>query len=166
VLLEPLLGFALGPASAQFIQETAQVAIPRFQAGDAAGALEVWLTGAFGAGFRPVLERALPGSWQVAVEDAPAPFGVELPSLQQWPVGPNDLTRVGVPTLSLVHREDRWRGFEETHELLFARVPGCEGEVVEVASHLLQIADPGRVAEPVAAFLSRHQPGPSGPIHR
>jgi pimeloyl-ACP methyl ester carboxylesterase len=156
-LLEPLLGFALGPALAQFLAETAQQAIPRFQAGDAAGALKVWLTGAFGPGFRLVLERALPGSWQMAVADAPTPFGVELPALQQWSVGPDDLARVGVPTLSLVHQEERWSGFAEIHELLRARVPGCEATTVELSSHLLQVADPRAVAEPVAAFVSRHR---------
>jgi len=101
----------------------------------------------------------------VAVQDAPMPFGVELPALQAWPVGPDDLVRLGVPTLSLAHREDRWRGFAETHELLLGRVPGCEGAVVEVASHLLQIADPGAVAEPVAAFLSRHRLGSRTSVH-
>jgi pimeloyl-ACP methyl ester carboxylesterase len=152
-----LLGSALGPGSAQFLAETAQQALPRLQGGDAAGALAVWLTGAFGPGFRPVLERALPGSWQLAVADAPTPFGVELPALQQWPVGPDDLARVGVPTLSLVHQEERWSGFGEIHELLRARVPGCEATTVELSSHLLQIADPPAMAEPVAAFVSRHR---------
>ena len=64
--------------------DTAQVALPLFAAGDRAGALEKWLTGAFGPGFRPVLDRALPGAWSQAVDDADTSFGVELISLQEW----------------------------------------------------------------------------------
>ena len=60
--------------------------------------------------------------------------------------GPDDLAGVGVPTLSLLHREDRWAGFAETHELLRARVPGCQAATAELDSHLLQIADPRAVA--------------------
>jgi pimeloyl-ACP methyl ester carboxylesterase len=42
-LMEPLLGFALEPEAAQFVADTAQVALPLFAAGDRAGALgEGW----------------------------------------------------------------------------------------------------------------------------
>jgi pimeloyl-ACP methyl ester carboxylesterase len=156
VLLEPLLGFALSPESARFIDETARAALPRFQAGDAADAVEIWLTSAFGHGFRDVMERRLPGSWERAGEDAGTAFGVELPALQGWSVGPDDLTRLRVPTLSVVHTPDPWPGFEETHAFLLAQIPGSEGAVLQVASHLLQILDPSAVAEVVASFLRRH----------
>ena len=156
VLLEPLLGFALSPVSAGFIGQTAEAAVPRFQQGDAAGAVETWLTAAFSPGFRDVMERRLPGSWQRAVADAVTAFGVELPALQDWPVGPDDLTRLRVPTLSVVHTGDSWPGFEETHAFLLARVPRAEGVVLHLPSHLLQILVPRPIAEAVAAFLHRH----------
>ena len=156
VLLEPLLGFALSPLSAASIGETAQAAVPRFQQGDAAGAVETWLTAAFGTGFRDVMERRLPGSWQRAVDDAATTFGVELSALPDWPVGPDDLARLRMPTLSVVHTGDSWPGFEEAHAFLLARVPDAEGAELDLSSHLLQILDPGPVAEVVAAFLHRH----------
>jgi 3-oxoadipate enol-lactonase len=156
VLLEPLLGFALSSVSAAFIGETAQAAVPRFQSGDAAGAVEIWLTAAFGPGFRAVMERRLPGSWQQAVDDAATVFGVELPALQNWSVGPDDLDRLRVPTLSVVHTGDSWPGFEETHAFLLARVADAEGAALDLSSHLLQILDPHPIAEAVAAFLRRH----------
>jgi pimeloyl-ACP methyl ester carboxylesterase len=159
-LLEPLLGFALDPVAAAFVADTAQAALPRFAAGDHEGALDAWLTGAFGPGFRAVLDRSLPGSWTTAVRDAGTAFGVELPALQAWRVGPDDLGRLGVPTLSLVHSGDRWPGFEQIHRHLIASIPGCEAAVVDVPSHLLHMADPGAVAEPLAAFLGRHPIAP------
>src|SRR4029453_13025332 len=67
------------------------------------GAVEIWLTLAFGHGFRDVMERRLPGSWERAAQDAGTAFGVELAALQDWSVGPDDLTRLRVPTLSVVH---------------------------------------------------------------
>lgn len=156
VALEPLLAFALSPESAGFIDETARAALPRFQAGEAADAVEIWLTSAFGHGFRDVMERRLPGSWERAGEDAGTAFAVELPALQGWSVGPDDLTRLRMPTLSVVHTHDPWPGFEETHAFLLAQIPGSEGAVLPVTSHLLQILDPSAVAEVVASFLRRH----------
>lgn len=103
-----------------------------------------------------MLDRALPGAWETAVTDARTAFGVEVPSLQEWPFGAADLSHVRAPTLSLVNSGTYWPGFRETHDVLLARIPRCEGAVVAVTSHLLQIADPGPVAERVADFLRRH----------
>ena len=70
ILMEPLLGFVLSPESAAFVADAAQVALPGFAAGDSEGALDAWLTGAFGSGFRAILDRELPGAWSQAVHDA------------------------------------------------------------------------------------------------
>ncbi|MFD2093589.1 alpha/beta fold hydrolase [Blastococcus deserti] len=156
VLMEPLLGFTLSPEAAAGVTDAAATAMPLFASGDSAGALDAWLLGAFGPGYRDVLDRALPGAWERAVADAPAAFGSEIPSLQGWAFGPPDLARVRAPTLSVVNTGTYWGGFRETHEALLSGVPGAEGAVVPVASHLLQIADPGPVAAVVADFLHRH----------
>jgi pimeloyl-ACP methyl ester carboxylesterase len=156
VLMEPLLGFLLSPPAAAFVAETASVALPRFASGDRAGALQAWLSGAFGPGFRVVLDRTLPGAWEQAIADAGTAFGVELPALQEWPLGTRELARIDVPTLSLVHVEDAWPGFEQTHTGLLASIPGCRGTRVALRSHLLQIADPSAVAGPVSAFAAGH----------
>ena len=156
-VMEPLLGFALDPAASAFVAAAAQEAIPRFMSGDAAGALDVWLAAAFGSGFRPVLDEALPGAWTTAVDDAATAFGVELPALQAWTVGRDELRKITVPTLSLVHVADDWPGFAQIHDILLTVVPGCEGAEVDVPTHLLHIADPSAVARPLAQFLARHQ---------
>jgi pimeloyl-ACP methyl ester carboxylesterase len=115
VLMEPLLLFALTPESAQFVAETAAVAVPRYAQGDRAGAVDAWLSGAFGEGFREILECALPGAFEQAARDADAAFGVEMPSLQAWPRGPDDVGAVTVPALSVVNEGAAWPGFRETH---------------------------------------------------
>ena len=152
-LMEPLLGFFLGPDATAFVTAAAERALPLFAAGDAAAALDAWLTGAFGLGFRAVLERRLPGSWAQAITDAGTSFGIELPALQQWPCGPTDLGRIAVPALSVVHLPDAWPGFAQIHHGLLDHIPGCQGRTVTLPSHLLQIADPQPVAEAVAGFL-------------
>jgi pimeloyl-ACP methyl ester carboxylesterase len=88
VLLEPLLPFALAPDTAQYVSQAAEAAYPRYERGDRAGALDARLSGAFGPGYRRLLERALPGAFEQAVRDADAPFAVEVPSLQTWAARP------------------------------------------------------------------------------
>src|SRR5262249_43138975 len=71
--------------------ETARLAVPagpfagaaleRHRAGDAEGAVDVWLRGVCGEGYRPVMDQALPGAVGRAASDADTFFGQELPAL-------------------------------------------------------------------------------------
>jgi pimeloyl-ACP methyl ester carboxylesterase len=153
VAMEPLLLFALSPETAQFVADTAAVAMPLFAAGDRAAAVDAWLSGAFGAGFRETLDRAVPGAFEQAVRDSGAAFGVEVPSLQGWTRGPEDLCRLAAPTLSVVNDGSAWRGFRETHDRLLEWLPRAAGVSVAARSHLLQIEQPALVADAVADFL-------------
>ena len=153
-LLEPLLPFALSQASGEFIARTAAIAYSRLDSGDVSGALDAWLSGAFGGGYRDVLDRSLPGAFDAAVRDATAPFRGEVPAVQGWERGLDDLGRLEVPTLSVLGADSTWPGFRETHEALLDRVPDVRGMVVSGATHLLQIANPSAVAETLAAFLA------------
>lgn len=159
VVMEPLLGFLLAPETAAYVGAAAEEAFPAFAAGEHDRALDAWLSGAFGPGFRATLDRALPGAWDTAVADAPAPFGGEVPALQGWAFGPADLAAVAAPTLSVVNSGTYWAGFRETHDQLLATIPGCEGVAVPVHGHLLQVADPAPVAAAIADFLRRHPLG-------
>jgi 3-oxoadipate enol-lactonase len=154
-LLEPLLLFAVSPSTAQFVLDTGAAAYPKLEAGDVEGALDAWLTGAFGAGFRSVLERTIPGAFDRACADAGTPFGIEVPSLQAWARGPDDVGRIPRPVLSVLGGGSAWPGFRETHESLLSWISGAQSLVVPHVSHLLQIADAGAVARGVAAFLDR-----------
>ena len=80
-------------------------------------------------------------------------FGVELAALHAWPRGEADLERIDVPALSVVHPDQIWPGFIEIHNALLSHVRNCRAATVDVASHLLQIANPAAVAEAIASFL-------------
>jgi hypothetical protein len=56
-----------------------------------------------------------------------------------------------VPKLSVVH-QDPWAGFVEVHQALVAA--GAEAAVLPIRSHLLQVLEPGLVAQTVGDFLS------------
>jgi len=120
-------------------------------------AAEDAFAGAFGPGFRPVLDRALPGAWSQAVDDADTSFGVELTSLQEWPRDAADLELVQASALSLVHKDDIWPGFAQIHEALLSRIPHCEDATLDLPSHLLQIAEPLVIAEAISSFLANRQ---------
>jgi pimeloyl-ACP methyl ester carboxylesterase len=72
VLMEPLLAFALTPDTARYVAEAAEVAVPLYQRGDPAGAVDAWLSRAFGPGYRDPLERTLPGALDQATRDSAA----------------------------------------------------------------------------------------------
>jgi pimeloyl-ACP methyl ester carboxylesterase len=154
-LLEPLLLFAVNPSSAQYVIDTGAAAYPRLDGGDVAGALDTWLTGAFDAGYQATLERTLPGAFAQACRDAPTAFGIEVPSVQEWSCGPDDLRRIDGPVLSVLGGASTWPGFRETHEALLSWIPGAEGLVVPDATHLLQLAKPRAVADGLADFFTR-----------
>jgi 3-oxoadipate enol-lactonase len=155
-LLEPPLGFALSPASAELMLGAMGQAAARYGAGDKAGAVEAWLTGAFGPGYQAALDRMLTGGSAQTVTDGPAAIEVEAPSVATWDFGPPDLERLSQPLLSLLHIDPFFGGFEEIHRFIVAAVPQAESVVLPIGSHLLQIQEPRPVAEALATFFERH----------
>jgi pimeloyl-ACP methyl ester carboxylesterase len=155
-LLEPTIPAALGdPEVAQAFMEAVGKAYGQFGAGDKAGAVDTWLTGAFGPGYREIADAALPGWFEQAVHDAEVTFQVEAPNLQQWRFTPAEAGRIGQPVLSAYH-QDYWPGFQKTHDLLQAWLPQTESALLPVARHLLQIMDPRTIAESLAGFFQHH----------
>jgi len=69
-------------------------AVQLYRAGDKAGAVDTFLQGTCGPGYRAVLDRALPGAFDQHVADADTFFGQELPALQQWSFTPDDARRI------------------------------------------------------------------------
>jgi pimeloyl-ACP methyl ester carboxylesterase len=155
-LLEPSLPAALGdPEVALKFMEGAGKAFAQFGAGDKAGAVDTWLTGAFGPGYREIADRALPGWFEQAAHDADIVFQVEAANIQQWSFTPAEAARISQPVLSAYH-EDNWPGFRKAHEILKAWVPQSETAVLPVERHLLQIMNPRAVAEALVSFFDRH----------
>jgi pimeloyl-ACP methyl ester carboxylesterase len=155
-LLEPSLPAALGdPQVALKFMEGAGNAFAQFGAGDKAGAVDTWLTGAFGPGYREFADRALPGWFEQSAKDADVVFQVEAANIQQWSFTAVEAGRIHQPVLSAYH-QDHWPGFQKAHELLQAWIPQTEPVVLPIERHLLQIMAPGAVAAELAGFFTRH----------
>lgn len=155
-LLEPSIPAALGdPEVALKFMEGAGKAFAQFGAGDKAGAVDTWLTGAFGPGYREVADHALPGWFDQAVKDSDVVFQVEAANVQQWVFTPVEAAHVRQPVLSAYH-QDNWPGFQKANDLLQAWIPQTETAIIPVTSHLLQMMNPRAVAEVLVGFLARH----------
>jgi pimeloyl-ACP methyl ester carboxylesterase len=132
-------------------------AVQQYRAGDRAGAVDTFLRGTCGSGYRAILDRALPNAFAQYVADADTFFEQELPALQQWSFGPEDATRVTQPVLAVVGE----RSLEldpiwgERHQLLLG-LPNVEPFVLADATHLLQVEKPHGMAEGLAGFFGRH----------
>jgi pimeloyl-ACP methyl ester carboxylesterase len=157
-LFEPFLVAAItDPDAVQYLMGTIGQAMGQYMAGNKTGAIEAMSTGAFGPGYRELLDDALPGAIAGAIRDADTLFSIEAPTFQQWSFTRNDAARIVQPVLSLYHDDPRWAGFRQTHDLLLEWLPQTETAVLSVSSHLLQMIAPREAAQRLAAFISRHQ---------
>jgi pimeloyl-ACP methyl ester carboxylesterase len=155
-LLEPSIPAALAdPEVALKFMEGAGKAFAQFGTGDKAGAVDTWLTGAFGPGYREIADRALPGWFEQAAKDADVVFQVEAANLQQWNFTLAEAARITQPVFSAYH-QDAWPGFQRTHDLVKAWILQTETAVLAIERHLLQIMEPRTVAAELAGFFARH----------
>ena len=154
-LLEPAL-YAV--PSAQTSRAFVGAAIQLYRTGDKAGAVDTFLRGVCGPGYRTVLDQALPGAFAQHVADADTFFGQELPALQQWSFTREDARRIAQPVLAVIgaKSQERDRIWEERQELLLSWLPNVAPFVLPDATHLLQVQNPHGMAEGLAAFFARH----------
>lgn len=148
--------------------ETALLAVPsgpyagealgRYRAGDRAGAVDAWMRGVCGPGYRAPLERAIPGAFDQAVIDLDTFLGQELPALRDWPFTEQTAARVRQPALAVLGaRSDGVSPvFRRRHELLLAWLPHVEAFVLPDANHLLHVQNPRGMAERLASFFAQH----------
>jgi pimeloyl-ACP methyl ester carboxylesterase len=110
-------------------------------------------------GYRPRLDRALPGAFAQAVADAATWFAAEAPAVLAWTFGVAEARRIGQPVLKVLgeRSEALWSRFGETHRLLLEWLPQAEGFVAPGTTHFLQVEQPRGVAEGLAAFFARHR---------
>lgn len=154
-LLEvPLMGFVGGPF-VQAMQQRMADGYQRCLEGDRAGALDGILTPLFGPGYQAVLERAVPGSWAQAVQDADTFFAIERLAIPEWRYGTAEAGRVTAAVLSLIGSESQ-PTTAEFEGVLQSWFPRLETGRVAGVNHLLQLRQPQLVAEALAAFLVRH----------
>src|SRR5262245_2131953 len=154
-LLEPAL---MNVPSAQTSREFVATAIQSYHAGDSAGAVDIFLQGVCGPGYRDVLELELPGSFDQYVADAGTFFGKELPALLQWSFTREDASRITQPALAVIGEKSKEVSpiWGERQELLLTWLPNVEPFVLSNAGHLLQVQNPRGMAEGLAAFFTRH----------
>ncbi|MFF5287884.1 alpha/beta fold hydrolase [Paractinoplanes globisporus] len=153
--------------------ETALLAIPsgQFAAdamrayldGDPTAAVDRWMRGVGGSGYRDLFDAVLPGAIERAETDAGTFFGQELPAVRAWAFGRAEAGAIGCPVLLVVgeRSKDLSPVFDERHALLRAWLPRAESFELPGANHLMHLQNPGGLAERLAAFLSRHSAGRS-----
>ena len=130
-------------------------AMGHFHSGDAAAAVDVWLRGVAGAGYRAVLDRALPGAFEQAVGDADTFFGQELPAVREWAFGPDEAARIAQPALAVLggRSNEVTPVFGKRHDLLMKWLPDVRPFVLAGATHLMQVQNPAGVAEGLARHM-------------
>lgn len=81
-----------------------------------------------------------------------------MPAIQQWSFTEDDARRIRQPVLA-----DRGTAspvmFAERHRLLLRWLPGAESLELPGLTRLLHGQDPAAVADGLAGFYDRHQPG-------
>jgi pimeloyl-ACP methyl ester carboxylesterase len=153
VLLEPAL--LMGPGAEDFANQHVAPAVGKYQAGDAAGAVDTFGRGVGGPAWRAEVARAVPGAPEQAEADARTFFEVELPALAQWEFDTEKGSRISQPVL-FVHGGESAPMFHEGRDVVHAWFPQTEDLLVPGVDHLLQMRAPGAVAEGVADFLGRN----------
>ena len=134
------------------------VAVQQFREGNKSGAIDTFLRGVCGPGYRAALDRALPDAFNQHVRDADTFFNQELPALQQWAFTQENARRIVQPVLAVIGAKTPELGpiWEERQQLLLSWLPNVEPFVLPRATHLLHIENPHDMAEGLAGFFKRH----------
>jgi len=154
-ILEPAL---FSVPSAETSRRFVGTAVQLYRADDKAGAIDTFLRGVCGPGYRAVLDQALLGAFDQHVADADTFFSQEMPALQQWAFTQDDAKRILQPTLAVVSTgslelDPIWG---ERQQLLLDWLPNVEPFVLSEATHLLQVENPRGMAAGLVAFFARH----------
>jgi 3-oxoadipate enol-lactonase len=152
VVLEPAI--LAGDAAAAFIEEAASM-VAAYRSGDAAKAVDLFLSIVGGPDWKIEVAKAVPGGPEQAEKDAATFFEVEFPALEKWVFDGDRASRVSQPVLFVIGSESGPL-FEAGKQHFQSLVPHTEEAVVPGVNHLMQMRDSKLVAAPIAAFLSRH----------
>ncbi len=152
-VLEPALLSV--PAGAEFgtgVQAIAEL----FTSGHAKQALDTFLNAVGGDDAEARLNETLaPGWYEAALEDLAALFTGDLVALGEWQFGPNELRSITAPTLAVLG-SDSPPVFSQTHRILMDHLPDAESFELRGATHILQMANPGDMAERLVDFFAAH----------
>lgn len=154
-LLEPaLMSVPSAATSRVFVGK----AVEQYRSGDDAAAVDTFLRGTCGSGYREILDRALPGGFARYVSDASTFFESELRALQGWSFGAGEARRIDRPALAVVGARSLALDpiWGERHQLLLDWLPRAEACVLSDVGHLLEVEDPRGVGEALGLFWGRH----------
>ena len=112
------------------------------------GAVDTWMRGVCGPGYRAPLERALPGAVDQAVADADTFFGQELPAVAQWSFGQRGGGSDRPPALARARRAQH------------PRVPRATRPPARLAAERRDLRASRRDAPAARAESRRHGEGP------
>jgi pimeloyl-ACP methyl ester carboxylesterase len=154
-VLEPAAS-GLSPSIAAATAPGMQPVVAAYQAGDSAAAVDGFLRQVCGDGYRPVLDRALPGAFDEAVGEADLFFRAELGAIRQWQFGPDEAARVRQPVLDVLGTGSAPR-FVAGSELVRSWFPEAEHLEIPEVRHLLMVEDPVTVADGLRDFFDRHR---------
>lgn len=150
VLLEPPLAAAGGESAEMFAPLVAL-----YRSGNAEGAVDGFMSGMAGPGWRTDLEKTVPGGATQACRDAATFFEVEVPALDAWRFGPEQGRRISQPVLHVLGGASG-PFFERSREQLLASLPHAEDAVLPGLDHMLQMRAPDVLARTIADYLARH----------
>jgi pimeloyl-ACP methyl ester carboxylesterase len=154
-LLDPARPAVPSALHLELVKTVVEPALERYAAGDKPGAVDIWMSGVCGPGYRAALERALPDALAQAVADADTFFGQELPAVLHWSFGREEAARIAAPALAVLG-EHSIPVFRERRDLLLDWLPNAEAFELPDATHLLQVESPAAMANALTAFFSRH----------
>lgn len=154
-LLEPAL---MVGASAQVYRDSLAQVAERYRVAGAAAVVDAFLE-ARSPGYRPLLDRVLPGAFGQALVDGETSFMAELPGLLDWRFTEAEARRIAQPALAVLGggSEALSPRFGEAYRFLLASLPRVEGVVLPGLTHLMQIEDAPAVGEALVAFWTRHR---------
>ncbi|MEE8556588.1 MAG: alpha/beta hydrolase [Myxococcota bacterium] len=155
VLLEPAI---MAPSVAADFNEAAEPLLAAYRSGDAAKAVDLFLSLACAQDWRSEAEKTVPGGPEQAEKDAATFFEVEFAAFTAWgsTFDRDRASLVSQPILFLVGGESA-PFVEAIRQHFRSLIPRTEEALVPGVNHLLQMQDPKGVAAPIAEFLSRHQ---------
>lgn len=153
-LIEPALtGFI--PSAARAAQALGRVAALH-QSGNSSEALDTFLRGVSGEGYRAVMDRALPAGWfEEATESMGVLLEVELPSIRAWRLDAPG--RVRQPVLSVYGTEKRWGGTDafgvEFDRVVCSWFPQAKSLPLQGSYHWPHVTDPAGLGSELARFV-------------
>jgi pimeloyl-ACP methyl ester carboxylesterase len=151
-------GLPDAPQEQEFVNTYFVPAVRRYQAADAAGAVDLWMRGVAGADYRTAIEQVLPATFERSIADAGTFFAQQLPAVREWSFTPEDAGRITQPALVVLgeHSTRITPTFGPRQQLLLSWLPNAEGFTLPGATHLLHVQNPRGLAEALAAFFTRH----------